>query len=116
MAFRAGRDGEVWRGDLFHIEFDHHVFGDLPAFGGTILQAVETVLHLGDPPLEPRCQGFIRECCADDGRDNLVQVGQSLDCIREGLIVDLRVFRPDPLADGAVANGGKFKGHGSSSK
>ena len=45
---RADRDGEVWRGDLLDIEFDHHVFGDLPAFGGTILQAVETILHLGD--------------------------------------------------------------------
>ena len=112
---RADRDREVWRGDLLDIELDHHVFGDLPAFGGTILQAVETILHLGDPPFEPGGQSFIGEGCSYDRRDDLVQVGQALDRIGEGLFVDLGVLRTDPLTDGAVGNGGKFQGHGSSS-
>ena len=108
----ADRDGEVRRGDLLDIELDHHVFGDLPAFGGTILQAVETVLHLGNAAFEPGGQGFIGECRADNGRDDLMQVGQALDRIGEGLFIDLRVFRADPVSDGAVGNGGKFEGHG----
>ena len=83
---------------------------------GTILQAVETVLHLGDAAFEPCCQGFIGKRRADDGGDNLVQVGQALDRIGEGLLIDLGVFRPDAVADGAVGDGGKFQGHGVSSK
>ena len=107
----ADRDGKIWRGDLLDIELDHHVFGDLPAFGGTILQAVETILHLGDPAFEPRSQGFIGERRANDRRDNLVQVGQSLDRVGEGLLIDLRIFRPDPVTDGAVGDGGEFQTH-----
>ena len=38
-----------------------------------------------------------------------MQVGQSLDCIGEGLFVDLRVFRPDPVTDGAVGDGGELE-------
>ena len=49
----SDRHGKVGCGDLLDIELDHHVFGDLPAFGGTILQAIETVLHLGNAALEP---------------------------------------------------------------
>ena len=77
---------------------------------GTILQAVETILHLGDPPLEPCCQGFIRECCADDCRDNLMQVGEPLDRIGEGLFVDVGVFRPDPISDRAVGRWRQIRG------
>ena len=77
----------------------------MPAFGGTILQAIETILHLGDPALEPGRQGFIGECRADNRGDDLVQVGQSLDRVGEGLFVDVRIFRPDPVTDGAVGDG-----------
>ena len=30
---------KVWRVELFQIKLDHHVFGDLPALGGSVLQA-----------------------------------------------------------------------------
>ena len=53
-------------------------------------------------PLSPRCQGFVGQCRADDGRDDLVQIGQALDRVGEGLLVDLGVFRPDSVADRAV--------------
>ena len=99
---RADRDRKVRRCDLLDIELDHHVFGDLPAFGGTILQPLKPVLHLGDAALEPRGQGLIGERRADDRRDNLMQVGQSLDRIGEGLLIDLGVFRADPVTDRAV--------------
>ena len=41
-----------------------------------------------------------------------MQVGQSLNRIGEGLLVDLRVVSPDAVADGAVGDGGKFETHG----
>ena len=82
---RADRDGEVGRCDLLQVELDHHGLGDLPAFGGTILQTRRSFLHFSDPPLEPRGQGFIGECRPDNGRNNLMQVGQALDGVGEGL-------------------------------
>ncbi|HEX9073820.1 MAG TPA: hypothetical protein VF852_17955 [Pseudolabrys sp.] len=99
------------RSNLLHIELDHHVLGDLPAFSSTILQAIETVLHLSDPALEPDRQGFIGERRAHDGRDNFMQVGQPLHRIGEGLFIDLGVFRPDPVTDRAVGDGSKFETH-----
>ena len=91
---RADRDRKVRRGDLLQVELDHHVLGDLPAFGGAILQAVETLLHVGNPAFEPCGQGLVGEGRADDGGDDLVQVGETLDRIGEGLLVDVGVFRP----------------------
>ena len=105
----SDRDCKIRRGDLLQVEFDHDVFGDLPPFGGTILQAVETVLHLGNPTFEPGCQGFIGQRRADNGGDDLVQVGQTLDRIGEGLFVDLGIFRTDAVADRAVGDSGKFE-------
>ena len=105
----ADRDREIGGGDLFQIEFDHHVFSDLPAFGGTILQALKPVLHLGDAALEPGCQGFVGQCRADNGGDDLVQIGQALDGVGEGLLIDAGVFRPDAVADRAVGDGGEFE-------
>ena len=81
----------------------------MPAFGGTILQAFETVLHLGNAAFESRCQGFIGKRCADNGGDDLVQVGQSLDRIGEGLFVDLGIFAPDAVADSAVGDSGEIR-------
>ena len=103
------RDRKVRRGDLLDFQLDHDVFGDPPAFGGTILQAVETVLHLGDPALEAGRQGFIGERRADNRRDNLVQVSQTLNRVGEGLFIDLRIFRPDPVTEGAVSDGSEFQ-------
>ena len=105
-----GRIGyKIRGGNLLQIQLGHHVFGDLPTFGGTILQAFETILHLGDPALEPGRQSFIGECRAHDRGDDLVQVGQPLDRVGEGLFIDLRILRPDPVADGAVGDGGELK-------
>ena len=81
----------------------------MPTFGGTILQAIETILHLGNPALEPGRESFIGECRAHDRRDNFVQIGQPLHRIGEGLFVDVRIFRPDPVADRAVSDGGEFE-------
>src|SRR5690242_655143 len=44
---------------LLDLELDHHVFGDLPAFGGTILQALETLMHLGNAAFEPGGESLI---------------------------------------------------------
>ncbi|MGA7024267.1 MAG: hypothetical protein WA796_23650 [Pseudolabrys sp.] len=85
---------EIGRGDLFQIEFDHHILGDLPAFGGTILQPLEPILHLGDAALEPRRQGFVGQCRADDNGDDLMQVGEALNCVGEGLLIDLGDLLP----------------------
>ena len=60
-------------------------FGNLPAFGGTILQAFETVLHFGNAAFKSCCQGFIRQCSPDNGGDDLVQIGKPLHRIGEGL-------------------------------
>ncbi len=38
-----------------------------------------------------------------------MQVGQSLDSVGKGLVVDLRVFCPQAVADGAVGYGGEFE-------
>ena len=103
------RDRKVRRGDLFQIQFDHHVLGDLPAFGRAVLQPVEAVLHLGNPAFEPCCQGFVGKRRADNGGDDLMQVGEPLDGIGEGLLVDLGVFRADAVTDGAVSDSGKLE-------
>jgi hypothetical protein len=41
-----------------------------------------------------------------------VQVGQALDSISEGLLVDLGIFRPEAVADGAVGDSCKLETHG----
>ena len=73
------------------------------------MQTFKPVLHLGDTAFEPRGQGFISERRADDGRDNLMQVSQTLNRVGEGLFIDLRFFRPDPVTDGAVSDGSEFE-------
>ena len=73
------------------------------------MQAVETILHLGDPALSGRLPGFIGKCCPHNCDNNLMQVGQALDRIGEGLFIDVGIFRPDPVADRAVSDGGEFE-------
>ena len=59
---------------------------------------IKLVVHLGDPPLEPRCQGFIGECRADNGGDNLMEIGQTLDLVRGGSVqFDASVFGPHSI-------------------
>jgi hypothetical protein len=41
-----------------------------------------------------------------------MQVGEPLDDIGESLLVDLRVFGADAVADGAVVDGGEVETHG----
>ncbi|MGA7389089.1 MAG: hypothetical protein WBW99_14355, partial [Pseudolabrys sp.] len=43
------------------------------------------------------CQSFVGGCRADNGGDDLMQVGEPLNGIGEGLLVDLRVFCPEPV-------------------
>ena len=66
------------------------------------------------------CRGCpVRYECLADALDNRIefgvwggmQVGQSLHRIGEGLFIDLGVFRPDPVTDGAVAESSKFETH-----
>ena len=54
-------------------------------------------------PLSPVARASSVKCRADDGRDDLVEIGQALDRVGEGLLVDLGVFGADPVADCAVA-------------
>ena len=56
------RDCEVRRGDLLDVQLDHDVFGDPPAFGGTILQTIKAVLHLGYT-LSPEIATLSDPCC-----------------------------------------------------
>ena len=64
-----------------------------------------------DPAFEPRSEGFIDQRRPNDGRDDFVQVGEALDRVGEGLLVDLGVFGPDAVAEGAIGDGGKFEVH-----
>jgi len=80
------------------------------------LQAGKAILHFRDAALEAGRQGLIGQGRADDGGDNLVQIGQSLHGIGQGLVVDLRVFGLDAVADGAVGDSGEFETHGTLQK
>ena len=40
-----------------------------------------------------------------------MQVSQTLNRVGEGLFIDLRFFRPDPVTDGAVGDGSEFETH-----
>jgi hypothetical protein len=64
-----------------------------------ILQAFEPVLHLGDAAFEAGRERLIRKCRTHDRCDDFVQVGQAVDCVSQGLFVDLRVVRTDSVAD-----------------
>ena len=95
----ADRGGKVGRRELFQIELDHHVFGDLSALGGAVLQTVQARLHFRDAAIEPGGQGLIGEGGPNDGREDFMQVGEPLNGIGEGLLVDLGVLRADAVAD-----------------
>ena len=101
------RHSEIGCRDLFQIELDHHVLGDLPAFGSAILQALKPVLHFSDAALEPCCQGLIGECCADDGPDDFMEICQALDRIGKRLLVDLGIVSPDAVPNDLIAYGGE---------
>jgi len=51
--------GKIRSHNLLQVELDHHVLGDLPAFGGPVLQPVQAPLHLLDAALEAGGQGLI---------------------------------------------------------
>ena len=82
------RGGKVRGRQFLQVELDHHVLGDLAAFGGPILQPAKPVLHFRDAALEARGQGLIGQGGPDDGGQDFVQVGEALDRIGEGLLVD----------------------------
>ena len=98
----ADRGGKVGRRELFEIKLDHHIFGDLSALGGPVLQTVPARLHFRDAALEPGGQGLIGEGGANDGREDFMQVGEPLNGIGEGLLVDLCASRPEAVADGTA--------------
>ena len=58
-------------------------------------------------PLSPVARASSVECRADDRRDDLVQIGQALDCVGEGLLVDLGIVSPDAVPNDLIAHGGK---------
>lgn len=61
--------------------------------------------------MSPVGKRFVGQGGANDGGEDLVQVGEALDGIGEGLFVDGGIFGPNAVADRAVRYGGKFKGH-----
>ena len=65
-------------------------------------------------PLSPVARASIGKRRADDGGDDLVQVGQSLDRVGEGLFIDGRVLCPDAVADRSVGYCSDFNDHGDS--
>ena len=73
------------------------------------MQALEPVLHLGNAAFEPCRQRLVGEGGPDNGGQDFVQVGEALDRIGEGLLVDLGVFRPQAVADGSIGGGRKSK-------
>lgn len=72
---------------------------NLPALGGTVLQAGRPVLHLHNPALERCCQGFIRKRRAGDGRHDFMQVGEPRNGIGEGLLVEVGFWGADAVVD-----------------
>src|SRR5262249_55436946 len=107
----ADRDRKVRRGDLLQVEFDHHVLSDLPAFGGSILQAIETPLHVGDATFETCGQCLISKGRTDYGGDDLGQIGQTLDRIGESLLINVGVCGPDAVTNGKIGEGSKLQIH-----
>ena len=101
------RNGKIRGRHFLQVEFDHHVLGNLTALGGSILQAVQPALHVGDPALEPGGHGLVGQGRPDNGGQDFMQVGQSLDRIGQGLLVDLGVVGFDAVAQGAIGGGDK---------
>ena len=64
-----------------------------------ILQTVPARLHFPDAALESGGQGLVGEGGPNDGHEDFMQVGEPLNGIGEGLLVDLGVFCPDAVAD-----------------
>ena len=110
---RSGPHGgrKIGGGDFLHVQLDHHVLGDLAAFGGPVLEPAQAVFHFGDPALQARGQRFVLQGGPQDGLKNFVQVCEALDCVGEGPLVDFRVLGPDAVADVAVVDGGEREVH-----
>jgi len=83
----------------------------LAPFGGAILQPIKAVLHVADAAFEAIHERLVGQGGADDGGNDFVKVGQALNGIGEGLLIDLRVMGPDAVADGPVGAGGKLNSH-----
>jgi hypothetical protein len=62
---RVGRPGRIETEKsgavIFQIELDDHILVDLSSFGGVILQALETLLHLRDAAFKAYGQRLIGE-------------------------------------------------------
>jgi hypothetical protein len=104
---RADGGGKVGCRELFQIKLDHHIFGDLPALGGPVLQALPPRLHLPNAALKSCGQGLVGEGGPNDGTEDFMEVGETLNGVGEGLFVDLGVFGTDAVADRAVGGGSK---------
>ena len=59
------------------------------------------------PAFEACRQGLIGQRRPDNGGEDFMHVGEPLDRIGQGLLVDLGVLRPDAVAEGAVGGGGE---------
>ena len=61
-------------------------------------------MHVRKPALEPPGQGLVCHGGSDNRLDDFMEVGDALDRIGEGLLLDLGVLRPDTVADGAIGS------------
>ena len=64
-----------------------NIAGNLTALRGAIFQALQSCLHLADPSPQSFGQGFISDGRADNGCDNLMQIGMTFDGVGQGLFV-----------------------------
>jgi hypothetical protein len=60
-------------------------------------------------PSNPLARALIGKGGPNDGRKDFMEVGEPLDCIGEGLLVDLGILSPEAIADCAVSDTGEFK-------
>ena len=101
------RRGKIGSRQFLQVQLEHRILSDLTPLSGPILQPVEPVLHVGDPAFEPCGHCLVGQGGADNRGEDFVQVGEPLNGIGEGLLVDLGVLGFDAVADGAVGGGGK---------
>jgi hypothetical protein len=70
---------------FFQIKLDHHILGDLPAFGSPVLQAVPPRLHFPNAALKSGGEGLVGEGGSNDRREDFMQVREPLDGIQAAL-------------------------------
>src|SRR5262249_31401233 len=85
--------------------------GDLSTLGGSVLQTIPPRLHFPNAALKSAGERLVGEGGPNDGAEDFMQVGEPLDGISEGLLVNLRVLLANAVTDCAVGRGGKAEIH-----